>query len=210
MKLDPKSLFRRKQDMFFKRLADQAEKTVEGMNALELYMKNNDRKTARKVIRAESEADELRRMLIDELNHTFLTPIDREDIFALSRAIDDILDYANTTVDEMVTLEVDPNDLMRQMAATLKQGAEEIRLAVLRLQDHPKVALDHATHAKRLENQTEALYREAVALLFKSAKNVDDVIKLLKMREIYRHLSNAADRGDEAANIISNIVVKTT
>jgi uncharacterized protein len=210
VKFDLKSLFRRKQDLFFKRLADQAEKTVEGMNALESYMKNNDRKTARKVIRAEGEADELRRMLIDELNHTFLTPLDREDIFALSRAIDDILDYAYSTVDEMITLEVDPNEFLQQMASTLKQAAEEIRLAVLRLQEHPKVALDHATHAKRLENQTEAIYREAVAALFKSPKNLDDIIKLLKMREIYRHMSNAADRGDEAANIISNIVVKTT
>jgi len=204
-----KGLFQRKQDDFFKRLADQAEKTLEGMDALESYMRNKDRKMARKVIKAEEEADELRRILIDELNRTFLTPIDREDIFALSRAIDDIVDYANSTVDEMITLGVEPNEYLQQMASILKETASEIRLAVLRLQEHPQVAIGHATRVKALENQAESVYRQAVAELFKSPKDLKDIIVILKMREIYRHLSNAADRGDEAANIISDIVVKT-
>lgn len=205
-----KGLFKRKQDSFFKRLADQAEKTVEGLDALEAYMKGKDRKLARKVTRAEEEADELRRILIDELNRTFLTPIDREDIFALSRVIDDILDYGCTTVDEMLTLGVEPNEYLQRMVSILKKAADEIRLAVLRLQEHPQVAIGHATRAKALENQAEAVYREAVADLFKSPKDMKDIVNILKMREIYRHLSNAADRGDEAANIISDIVVKTT
>ncbi len=203
-----RELFRRKPNRFFQRLADQAAKTEEGMEALEGYMKNRDRKLARKVSKAEEEADELRRMLIDELNRTYITPIDREDIFSLSRAIDDILDYAYSTVDEMTTLDVEPNDYLRRMAAILREAATEIRLAVDRLADHPQVAIAHATRAKTLENQTESIYREAVAALFKSPKEIGDIVNILKMRELYRHLSNAADRGDEAANIISDVVVK--
>jgi hypothetical protein len=64
--------------------------------------------------------------------------------------------------------------------------------------------------AKTLENQVEQIYREAIADLFKGPKNVKQVVKMLKLREIYRHLSNCADRGDEAANIIGDIVVKGT
>lgn len=204
-----REIFRRKQNTFYQQLAAQAAKTVEGMEALENYLKDMDPKFAQKVTRMEKEADELRRILIDELNRTFLTPIDREDIFALSRAIDDVLDYAYTTVDEMITLKVKTNEYLQRMASILKQAAEEIHLATLRLQDHPQVAIDHATRAKKLENQAESLYREAVADLFKSPKDMKDVVNILKMRELYRHLSNAADRGDEAANIISDIVVKT-
>lgn len=64
--------------------------------------------------------------------------------------------------------------------------------------------------AKKLENRAEGLYREALAELFQQPKTLDDVMLMLKRREVYRHLSNAADRGDEAGNIISDIVVKMT
>jgi hypothetical protein len=201
-----------REEKFFDLFEQQAGHIVSASRVLEeLTLDYPDAKAkAERIKDIEHAGDTLTHEIVRRLNTTFLTPIDREDIFALSRAIDDILDYAYSTVDEMITLEVEPNEFLLQMASTLKQAAEEIRLAVLRLQEHPKVALDHATHAKRLENQTEAIYREAVAALFKSPKNLDDIVKILKMREIYRHMSNAADRGDEAANIISNIVVKTT
>ena len=158
----------------------------------------------------ESEADEVRRILIDELNRTFVTPFDREDIFALSRSIDDVLDYAYTTVNEMVVLQVVPTPFMQRIASLLKDAAYEIYLAVQRLPKHPSVAIDHAQRAKALENRVEAVYREAIADLFNSADDVEHVVAMLKKREVYRHLSNAADRGDEAANVISDIVVKKT
>ncbi len=63
---------------------------------------------------------------------------------------------------------------------------------------------------RRLENRVEAVYREAIADLFASADDVEHIVEMLKKREVYRHLSNAADRGDEAANVISDIVVKKT
>jgi len=79
---------------------------------------------------------------------------------------------------------------------------------VMRLSDHPKVALDHAVRAKALENRVETVYREALADLFSMPQDLEHLVGMLKLREIYRHLSNAADRGDEAGNVLSDIVVK--
>ena len=202
--------FAPKQDRFLQSLIAQADITLQGINALELYMKRRSDKHAAAVIQAEKDADEVRRILIDDLNRTFVTPMDREDIFALSRAIDDIMDYAYTTVEEMRILDVEPNDFLRRMVSLLQDAANEIHLAMLRLKENPRVASEHASRAKALENRVERVYREAVADLFSGPENIHHVMKMLKLREIYRHLSNCADRGDTAANIIHDIVVKMT
>jgi hypothetical protein len=70
------------------------------------------------------------------------------------------------------------------------------------------VTQNHAVRVKQLENQVEATYRQALADLFHQPRDADHIVQMLKLRETYRHLSNAADRGDEAANILSDIVVK--
>lgn len=203
-----KGFLKPRQNNFVRLLIEQAEWTVRGIDALEKYMKKASDKHAEYVRVAEKEADEVRRILIDELNRTFVTPIDREDIHALSRSIDDVLDYAYTTIDEMEILEVAPNDFLRRMTSLLGEAAREILLAMERLSEHPSVANDHAVKAKALENRVEQVYREAVADLFHQPQDVEHIVEMLKLREIYRHLSNAADRGDEAANTISDIVVK--
>jgi predicted phosphate transport protein (TIGR00153 family) len=204
------NLFKPQPNRFIKLLIDQAAKTLEGMEALQEYMKDASEAHAKAVNTAEKEADEVRRILIDELNRTFVTPIDREDIFALSRTVDDVLDYGHTTVEEMTILEIQPNPYLSRMVSLLRDAAYEIYMGVLRLEDHPNVAADHAVRAKALENRVESVYREAIADLFQGPKSVDHIVEMLKLREIYRHLSNAADRGDEAANIIGDIVVKMT
>lgn len=202
--------FRPRSSNFLQLLGQQADKTREGLEALENFVKTMDADQSRRVERIEKEADELRRILIDELNRSFVTPIDREDLFTLSRTIDDVLDYGYSTVDEMMMFGVRPTELMQKMVTILREAAEELHLGVLQLRDRPQVALAHATRAKALENRAESLYREAINELFQEPKTVEDVMWMLKKREIYRHLSNAADRGDEAANIISDIVVKMT
>jgi len=205
-----KSLFRRRPNRFITQLCGQAALTVSGLDALIDYMNKPSDKNAQRIHRLEQDADEARRILIDDLNRTFVTPIDRQDIFALSRAIDDILDYADSTIMEMESLAVKPNNYLMRMTTLLRDAAEEIRLSMDRIENHPTVASEHAAKAKALENRMEGVYREAVAELFRGPKNVDHVVEMLKLREIYRHLSNAADRGDEAANVIGDIVVKTT
>lgn len=199
---------KKKQNRFIELLIQQAKYAVDGMEALREYMQNPDKELARRVSVIEKEADEVRRILIDELNRTFVTPFDREDIFALSLTIDDVLDYADTTVDELDMFKVDPNEYINRMVSLLADAATELYRAVLRLEDHPSVANDHAVRAKALENRVEQVYREALAHLFDKPDSLDGVMEILKLREIYRHLSNAADRGDEAANVIGDIVVK--
>lgn len=203
-------LFKKREDIFHHLIEQQAEITYNGLQVLEKYLANPNPDLAEQVSLKESEADEVRRILIDELNRTFVTPFDREDIFALSRSIDDVLDYAYTTVNEMVVLNVTPTPFMQRISSLLKDAAYEIYLAVQRLPKHPAVAIDHAQRAKALENRVEAVYREAIADLFTGAEDIKHVVAMLKKREVYRHLSNAADRGDEAANVISDIVVKKT
>ncbi len=202
--------FQTQPDRFIQLLIQQADYTVQGMEALLEYLDEPSEAQASVVTQLEKDADEVRRILIDELNRTFVTPIDREDIFALSRAIDDIIDYGYTTVGEMDILEVETNDYLRRMASLLYDAAREIQLGVQRLADHPGVAEDHAVRAKALENRVETVYREALADLFNQPQDVEHIVHMLKLREIYRHLSNAADRGDEAANVLSDIVVKMT
>jgi len=205
-----KDFFKPRQDKFVQLLIQQAEITLKGMDALESYMKKRSDKHAASVRQAEKDADEVRRILIDHLNRTFVTPLDREDIFALSRAIDDVLDYAYTTVEEMEVLDVEPNDFLRRIVSLLQDAATEIHLAMLRLKENPGVATEHASRAKALENRVERVYREAIADLFSGPDDVHHVMEMLKLRELYRHLSNCADRGDEAANVIHDIVVKMT
>ncbi len=200
--------FKPRQDNFMKLLIEQADYAVKGLDALLTYATNGDTTSADAVREYEKEADEVRRILVDELNRTFVTPMDREDISALSRAIDDILDYAYSTVGEMQVLHVSPTPHLQRMVSLLCEAADEVHLAMLRLKDHPGVATDHAQRAKALENRVESVYREAIAALFEGPADCEHIVEMLKLREIYRHLSNAADRGDEAANIISDVVVK--
>ncbi|HZW03814.1 MAG TPA: DUF47 family protein [Anaerolineaceae bacterium] len=203
------NIFKPKPNKFLQMLVEQTDVTVQGLDLLKDYMTKRSSSVAKQIARKEKEADEIRRILIEELMRTFITPFDREDIFALSRDIDDVLDYANTTVDEMEVLDVNPNSYMQRMASLLHDAAEEIDLAMQRLQTkHYTVAADHAQRAKALENRVEAVYREAVADLFQEPKNLKQMMNLLKTREIYRHLSNAADREDGAANLISDVIMK--
>lgn len=203
-------LFGRKEVDFLGMLEEQALLTLRGLRALEAFSRTGSKTDAEQVIELEREEDDLRRILIVQLNRSFVTPIDREDIFALSRAIDDVIDYAYTTVDEMTLLQVEPNDHVRRLVSVLREAAEELYRAVRHLKQHPTVANDHAVRAKGLENRAESIYREALSQLFALAADVDGIVYVLKMREVYRHLSNAADRGDQAADIITDIVVKMT
>ena len=204
------NLFKPKSNRFLELLSQQAQYAVEANEMLLKYLNKPGEKFSTRTKQIEKEADEVRRILVDELNRTFVTPLDREDINALSRNLDDVVDYAYTTTEEMEILVISPNPYLKRMATLLLDASIELQLAVERLAEHPEVANDHAQRAKALENRVERIYREALADLFDQPQDVDHIIEILKLREVYRHLSNAADRGDEAANHLSDIVVKMT
>lgn len=201
-------LFKKRQNIFIMHMHDQAAATLAGMEALVKYFKDQNPEAAAELTRKEKEADEYRRIMIYELNKTFITPFDREDLFALSRTVDDVLDYTFSTLEEVELLKVTPTTYMQRIAALLRDAANELLMAVDRLEDYPGVANEHAQRAKALENKVEMLYREALAELFEGIEDTKHVMKVFKYREVYRHLSNAADRGDEAANVIASIVMK--
>jgi predicted phosphate transport protein (TIGR00153 family) len=198
-------LFRKRPD-FYSLLLEQARCVDKGMSALVLYMKDPQYINGERVLRLEEEADDIRARVATELNQAFVTPIDREDINNLSRSIDDIIDYAKTTVEEMMALQVSPTPDMIRMAEGLHEAATAIAEAVGFLKKDLARANERVIFAKKRENFVEHCYREALVELFKG----ENVVGILKVREIYRHLSNAADRGDEAANIIGDVIVKTT
>jgi predicted phosphate transport protein (TIGR00153 family) len=179
-----------------------------GTNALMAFMREPNRKNAARVRVCEKKADDVRQALISDLNQSFVTPIDREDLFALSRSIDDILDYAYATINEVDALAVTPNAYLCQMVEILHTGAGEIHQAVEQLEEQPRAADEHALRAKSLENHMEALYTRAIADLFNTPTDLAEVIDMLKLREIYRHLLHAAQSIGLAANRISDLVMK--
>ncbi len=196
-------LFRSKREVdFFSLLLDQAEMTSAGCQALLKFLEGDGE--PEEITRLEREADDIRRIMVDELHQTFITPIDREDIFALSRAIDDVIDHANNTVKEMEIFEVDSNEHLCQMAELLQKGAEQLVGAMRHLKKNPNVAVEYAVRAKRIENQMNDRYLAALKQLFSE----HDLRLMFSFREIYRHFNRSADRVDDAANIISNVVVK--
>lgn len=201
---------RKHKNIFIQLLTEQALRVQRGIDGLRRFLETGEAEGSIALEQCEKEGDELRRILIDELHKTFVTPFDREDIYQLSLYLDDVLDYAYTTLEEMRTLKVAPNDHLIQMVHRLSEGAEELLLAMERLDDNPMVALDHARRTKHRENQVEKIYREALAELFSGPEDVHHVMEMLRIREIYRHVSNAADQADQAANVIGSIVVKMT
>ena len=152
----------------------------------------------------EHRADAVRRELMDRLAATFVTPFDREDINELSRAIDDIADYAENTIKEIRLYAIEPDRFIVQMVRTLHDAVGELSAAVGSLGQDGPTTNHHALVAKSLENKMEGLYRKAISEFTSDTP----VHYLIKMREVYRHLSNAADRVDLAANVINAIVVK--
>jgi predicted phosphate transport protein (TIGR00153 family) len=202
-----RALARSNDRRFIALLGEQADLTVRGLQLLERFVRTpggND-ELVQQLKEIEREGDAKRRILIDELSHTYATPFDREDLFALSRAIDDILDAANETAVELSIYRIGPPEGLSELTKVLVEGAVHIRSACGELLDHPGVAAEHAVRAKRSENRIDSLYHQAVGRLFDSAL---DMSLTLKSREIYRHIKNSADRIDRAADEISVIVIK--
>ncbi len=196
-----------KKDTFYNLLEKHAEKVYEAYERMSKSLQSNNREEFEKILLLEREADDLRRILIEKLNKALVTPFDREDIFTLSRAVDDIIDAAKNTVEEIDVFKVEPTTELLELVNTLKMGTLEIYDAIKNMKKHPSVALEHAKRAKATENQMNHLYLGALAKLFDDSATKPGY--MMKMREIYRHLNRSADRCDEAANVISDIIIKS-
>ena len=203
-----KRFFQPPQSNFPELLIKQGEYAIASVEALQAYLNKPNEKRRQQARQIEKEADEIERILIHELEDTFVTPIDREDIFILSRAIDNFIDYVYDTVDELEIFHLPPSEPMKQIASLLLEMANELHLAMQRLMDHPRVANEHARRVKGLENKVETAYRHSLADLFNGPEDVAHIMDMLKSREVLRHMSNASDQGDRAADTILDIGVK--
>lgn len=200
----------KKEDKFVSLLIEQTEVTVGGLKLLETLITKPSKTSVEQMQAKEYEGDEIRRILIDELHNTFITPFDREDIFNLSLNIDEMLDYALTTLEEMKLLKIKADEHLIEMASLNRQGAEELVMAMQRLSGNPRVAGEHARRARKFENEVEHRYRLAIADLFTKAKDFKQLMVMLRQREVYRHVSNMSDRASAAADVIGMVVMKLT
>jgi len=198
-------LFPKEKD-FYKMLAEQSDVTLKGVNLFCEYMGSSSDISNQQIVDAEHEGDSARRLLIDDLNKTFITPIEREDIFSLSRAVDDILDITKSAVEEFNIYKLSPNDFLKSISYKITESVEHLHQAISLLKEHPAISIEKCTLAKDGVDEVELLYYEALAELAES----EDVKYMFKMREIYKHLLQVSLRVNDSANIILDIIVKTT
>ncbi len=203
----------RKGNEFQRLLVEQATLAHEGMKVLYEFLgvtsdvqdSGEKRHNMRlKLKKTEESGDKARRELINAINSSLVTPLERQDLFSLSNVLDDILDYALNTADEMIIYEVYPDFYLTKMVEKLIRGVSYLEGAVEDLFRNKHISNSSVVKAKSMENEIEETYHEALALLF-SGENFK---YMFKMREVLRHISNAADRIADAADIMGNIIIK--
>ena len=153
----------------------------------------------------EHACDQITHQITNKLNKSFITPFDREDIYTLAVALDDICDYIDAGVRAIVMYDIqEQNQYSRQFARIIKDLGVEINAAVSLL-SRPDGISERFREIHRLENEADDVYFRAMEDLFKNEK---DPITVIKWKEFYEILENATDRCESVANIIESIVLK--
>ena len=189
---------------FFQMLTEQNICVAQTVNLLVDYMENGAPEIAEALKKNVHEADLIKVRNLHELNEAFSTPIDREDIYRAIMSLDDIVMYCKTTVHEMDVLSVAPDNFTRDMSRHIKEGVDALANGFAKLGSTPATASLDADAARKAERHAEKLYRIALPKLFEGT----DYINMFKRREIYRHLTNAAEHMAQCANTLHDIVVK--
>ena len=189
---------------FFDLLKEQSSFVVKSMTLLHEYCTTSKEELADIIIQLEDEADEVRRKLIVQLNKTYITPIDREDLFHLSLLLDEIIDYIKTSVDEIHLFKIIPNEDMKEITSTLLEMSNHLFDAISNMEHDEEKSKVSAYLVKKLENDMETLTKSAYARIFEC----DDFKMIFKYNEIYRHLNHTADVADKAMDFLLDIFVK--
>ncbi len=200
----------KKDEKFFKIFGQMTVHILEAAEILGNMLRNpavDAAPLAAKIKDLEHKGDELTHRVIDELNKTFITPIDREDIHDLSAALDDVLDLIDGIATRIVLFRItEPIRSLPEMCAVLLSQAMEIGAAVSNLQDNDHV-VERCIEINRLENDADRLFQSAIASLFDEVKDPIDVIK---RKEIIETLEAATDKAEDVANVLESIIVKNT
>jgi uncharacterized protein len=160
---------------------------------------------AREILICEQEGDRITHDIIQRLNQTFVTPIDREDILALASALDDIVDFTEEVADYLGLYKIEaPMEQAQQLTRVLHQAARQIEQALPRLRSFKDLS-HYTVEINRLENDGDRITREAIAALF---DNGIDPMVVIRWKDIYERLEEAIDATEHVANIIEGIVIK--
>jgi predicted phosphate transport protein (TIGR00153 family) len=160
---------------------------------------------AREILLCEQEGDHITADIVNRLNQTFVTPIEREDIVELATALDDVLDFAEEVADFMGLYKIEaPMEQAQRLAHILLQAAREISEAMPMLRTFGDLN-PHTKEIHRLENDGDRVVREAMASLF---DNGIDPMVVIRWKDIYERLEDAIDAAERVANVLANIVIK--
>ena len=192
---------------FFEEGAQNAVTTAQKLKELIDTWENVPGKVA-EIDELEHVGDTITHQVMRQLNKTFITPFDREDIALLAHSLDDITDFIQAAADAMLIYKVaKPSEAARNLAVTIVQAAEEVATAMpeLRTRGGLKHLVTHCVEINRLENVADGIYRAAVGELFDNTSNIADIIK---WREIYEHMETATDRCEDVANVLEGVALK--
>ncbi|HEX9972910.1 MAG TPA: DUF47 family protein [bacterium] len=166
--------------------------------------KNFDR-YVREIKELEHAGDKMTHEIINKLNKTFVTPFDREDIYDLCRALDDVLDHIDSAAHRIIIYRIaDPGQNSIRFAQIIIECAEEIIKAISNLHQIDKV-YPHCVEINRLENEGDSILRETLTWLF---QDKSDAITIIKLKDFYEDLELAIDYCEDAANVLESIAVK--
>jgi hypothetical protein len=153
----------------------------------------------------ENKCDDLTHKVISELNETFITPIDREDIYALVNSLDDIVDTIDTIGSRATIYKIKkPGPFSSQLCDILLLQASVITDVIKQLKD-PKLTTDKIVQVKHLETEGDVIFRDAIEYIFANEK---DVIELIKVKEIIENIEKAIDRCHHTATVVEGILIK--
>jgi len=163
----------------------------------------------KKIHTIETEADQLVRDIFAELNRTFITPLDREDMQRVASKIDDTIDHIDGIAARLETYKITtapPYAL--DMANELVKATKEVELMTAKLRNikNPSSMIEHCRNTSAIEHKVDDLYSAAITKLFES----NDAIEIIKLKDIYEKMESASDRCVDVADVVEDIVLKYT
>jgi len=160
---------------------------------------------SKEVLLAEQEGDKLTHKIVQRLNETFVTPIEREDILELAGGLDDIVDYTEEVADYFILYKIEaPMEQAVRLAQILRDAAKQIALAVPHLRTFGDISA-FTSEIHRLENDGDRISRDAVASLFDGG--IDPMV-VIRWKDIYERLEDAIDACEQVANTMASIIIK--
>ncbi|MDR1012504.1 MAG: DUF47 family protein [Coxiellaceae bacterium] len=197
-----------KEEKFFVMFNEMAKNIVAGAIAIKEMLDHFDNpiKSQRLVKEIEHKGDTQTHNLIKKLNESFITPFDREDIYALAAALDDIVDNIDIATQHIVIYHIDRiTTEAKELGFIILKACQAIEKTILVLEKQPQKISDFCVEINSLENEADRIRANAISHLFDEEKNP---IQLIKWKEIYENLELITDKCEDAANILESIVVK--